>query len=605
MHLSTSYVPAVKRNLILVFTGWLGRAWLMRQGALLFSLLPSLWLWAQGSPRKLTTLADTATGEAPLYQMGLFPWHDPLDTVIAFAARQGYYKPYTLWRDGAFQYDDFAALPFQQGVYLITEAPLIWSRKPYTRVRFDQSSRKTQLLSVRHGQTFRRGAGVSFSYQRRTRTGEYIGQTTDHYGTALTVYMPLGRWLWGRLAGGWNQLQDGINGGVLFTESPVDGFQKERQLVRTNGAQLRRWYRFAEAEIGLHLSQRAGIALRSRLTEDRVETKAPSALRSESPLYSDTLSTELGIHQTRKQAGLFLWTKPWQMEVSYTEHLGRGDAFWFAGWRLSSVEAHTVLRFGALTMQGHYRQWIGANVPSPAYRMELRWKPQRYEVGISHLSRNLPWIAYQGRILAGRPANEVLTHAWASVELPPSDTTLPPLRAQVWGMHWQQPWLMDSTFTQRAPILTAGLKVQGGWQGRIGGVLTGLTVQHLLSAPSDWRRVIPRAFGWVQPFLRWQLRKAPPVYQFGIRFSGFTVFQPMAYEVLLGAYYRNPLYTGYEQRAYVWADPYFVVLIRRVMVYLRVEHVTEGLIAPGYYLAAWYPMPGRAFSFGVQWDIYN
>jgi hypothetical protein len=59
------------------------------------------------------------------------------------------------------------------------------------------------------------------------------------------------------------------------------------------------------------------------------------------------------------------------------------------------------------------------------------------------------------------------------------------------------------------------------------------------------------------------------------------------------------------QPAYAWIDPYFVVRVQRVLVYLRVDRATEGLWQEGYYLTAWYPMPGRAFSFGVQWDIYN
>lgn len=561
-------------------------------------------LFAQGRTRILHSLADTTDGSTPAYQMGLLPWHDPLDTVVAFSARLGYYKPYLLWQDGAFQYDDLSVLPFQQAAYLTTEVPLIWSRKPYSRVRFDQSSRKTQLLSVRHGQTFRRGTGISFLYQRRTRTGEYVGQTTDHYGTGITFYTMPGRG-WIRFTAGWNQLQDAINGGIIYNDSPEQGFLKERQPVRMNGARLRRWYRFAEGEAGIHLAERIALAFQARLTEDRLEKQAPAALRAESPLSADTLPMVLGVRQMRRQGSVGFWLGRWQTRIQYSECRGTADTALIAGWRFSTIEGITALQLQNLLAELRYRHWFGAGSPSPAFQGELRWHPRRYEVGVAHFSRNLPWLAYQAPALSPRPVNEQLTRAWLGVRFPAVDTTLPPLTVQIWGSRWEHPWLAEQSFLQRAVIVSAGVRVQGGWREGAFGSFTGINVQRMLIGPMPWQNVLPVVSGWVQPFIRWQLPGRPPVYQLGVRLSGFTAFRPLAYDMALSTFYSSQETPSFMQSAYVWADPYFVVLIRRVMVYLRVEHVSEGWLAPGYYLTAWYPMPGRAFSFGVQWDIYN
>jgi len=36
-----------------------------------------------------------------------------------------------------------------------------------------------------------------------------------------------------------------------------------------------------------------------------------------------------------------------------------------------------------------------------------------------------------------------------------------------------------------------------------------------------------------------------------------------------------------------------------------VDHVAEGLSQPGSFWAYPYPVPGRAFSFGFVWELYN
>ncbi|MCS7152573.1 MAG: putative porin [Bacteroidia bacterium] len=561
-------------------------------------------LFGQSPTRLLITLVDTNQGSPPLYEMDFLPWHDALDTVVGFAARQGYYKPYFLWQEGAFAYEDGVPIfPQSQAVYLLRSIPIIWSRSPYTRVRFDQSSRKTQLLSVYHGQTFGKGTGLTFLYRRRTRTGEYLGQVTDHYNVGGQLYTRVGR-IWIAVGGGWNQLQDGIYGGVVYNESPENGFNKERQVVRMNGARLRRWYRFFHTQVGLQLGQQTAFSFLARFTEDYPLLQAAGALRPESPLSEDTLPFSYGARLLRKELIGELYHKLLQIQASYTQYQGRADSSLMQSWDFRALEVRSRIQVSTFSAYLTYRHWLNSLRPAPTLQIEGRWQPAPYEVGLAYIQRNLPWIAYQRASLASSAlSNEVWARLWISWQAKATDTTIPPFSLRLWASQWNSPWLAERSYQQREPIRSAGITLHGGLRKRAFGFVVGSNLQRVFS--STWSNAIPLVSGWIQPFIRWQLRKAVPVYHLGIRISGFTTFHPLSYDLSLGSFYLNPAYSNFPQKAYAWIDPYLVVLVRRVMVYLRVEHANEGLWGPGYYLTAWYPMPGRAFSFGVQWDIYN
>ncbi|MCS6894931.1 MAG: putative porin [Bacteroidia bacterium] len=538
--------------------------------------------------------------------MDFLPWHDPLDTLIGFLARQGYYKPYILWREGAIEYErvsEPSIFPLNQAVYILSSVPIAWSTPPYTRVRFDQCSRKTQLLSIHHGQTSRQGNGLSLVYRRRTRVGEYLGQTTDHYNFGLSLYAQRKRW-WARSEGGWNQLQDGIYGGVLYTDSPQSAFQKERQPVRMNGARLRRWYRYAEGEIGLRLSSSTGSFIKARLAEDRMETETLPALRSESTLYPDTLPSSGGGLQILSTAEVGLRSRWWKIGVQYIQDRGKMRTSEMKTWSASAIESYFAAETKSLSIQLRYRRWIaGAALPA-TFSAGGQWKTGAYETGFSYNLRNLPWMAYQ--MSRGTTSqNEQLIRIWAERRFIVHDTTISPPRLRIWLARWNGAWLADSVFRSRSPFMTTGTAFTGGWRKGHFGFIAGISLQRPWSSEKSWHETVPLLNGWIQPFLRWQINKTPPIYHFGVRISGFTKFRPMAYALPVNAFYLEPNYSGLLQGPYIWTDPYFVVLIRRVMIYLRVEHATEGLLADGYYLSAWYPMPGRGFSFGVQWDIYN
>ena len=113
------------------------------------------------------------------------PFYDVLDRVPAVLWRLSYFKPY--YEPLAPPGQEITIWPAYQAAYLLSSLEPLFVKKPYTRVRFDQSSRRTQLLSVDHAQNFSPQAGFQIAYRRRTRTGEYLGQTTDHYGVRLAA----------------------------------------------------------------------------------------------------------------------------------------------------------------------------------------------------------------------------------------------------------------------------------------------------------------------------------------------------------------------------------------------------------------------------------
>ncbi|MCS7188600.1 MAG: putative porin [Bacteroidia bacterium] len=563
------------------------------------------------TPRILSTLSDTSIGEPVRYTAPYLPWYEPLDTLAAFSWRTGYFKPYQTWWRGVPKYESeiLSFSPASQEVYLLRSVPLFWSHRPYTRVRFDQSSRRTQLLAVQHGQTFERRGGLSFAYGRRTREGEYLGQSTDHYTAGIAGYAYLTRWNWLQLQAGWNQLQDQLNGGVVYdsSASPWDAFGKERQRVRIPpGMRWRRWYRFLKGSGGMRFTPSLGMEIEYRLTEDRLQSESPFIEEhSSSTFFPDSLERSWGVRQYLRGVSLTLYWNPyWRGSIRIQQLRSILEAP-FTSFRLRCLEGESMMRIRSLRAFVLYRLWRGEGAPAPYLYTELSWKPSPYGVGALYISRNPPWLAYQyGFFDYQSLPNERIIHVWGSYSLGPIDSTHPSLQFFLWHTTFHSPWLWIEGKLVGAGMQSYGLTMEGGVSGKRIGLISGVNLQQLYSSEERaWQEVLPLASGWIQPFVRWQLPGRIPVYQIGLRLQGFSSFRPLNYETHLGIFFLSPSVP--LQGEYVWIDPYLLVHIRQVMVYLRVERATEGLLRKGYYLTAWYPMPGRAFTFGVQWDVYD
>lgn len=480
-------------------------------------------------------------------------------------------------------------------------------------MRFDQSSRRTQLLSVYHAQHVRPAqrplrSGGAIAYRRRTREGEYLSEAVDHYSAGLGAFVEWRERLWLRAEAGWNQLQDQLHGGILYdtTGSPWSAFEKQSQRVRINGLRWRRWYRFAGAEVALKLSPALRLQLEGRLIEDRLQSESPAPQIALSPFWGDSTALRWGTRQVVQTAAASLYKDQQSYLRASAERIRLYTDTLFLPWQLNSFSAEGRILVGGFVLRGRYQRWLQPTGPRERIESSASWRRGPYEVGGAYQSRPLPWIAYQtGFWQAAMPPNETRSHLWASYHWQGSDSTLPPLRITAWGSLWRPAWLWTAPPQAGQGFWGYGLTLEGGRQGQLLGVLSGLNLQSLFPKnPNDrsWAETLPLLSGWMQLFLRWQLPGKSPLYQLGVRVSGFSSFRLLGLDPHFATFYWGAFP---RQPAYVWLDPYLVVHIRRVMVYLRVEHVSEGLLAQGYYLLAWYPMPGRAFAFGVQWDIYN
>ncbi|MCS6789445.1 MAG: putative porin [Bacteroidia bacterium] len=526
-----------------------------------------------------------------------------MDTAF-FTLRLGYYKPYLPYLWGLLEErEPLRLFPTSQRAYQVRTIPYIRTRAPYTRVRFDQVSRRTQLLYAQHGQNFGNKGGLSFIYQRRTRLGEYLRQATDHYGLALRTFasykgVSLSAW------GGWNQLDDQINGGIVYRTSPWEAFGKERQAIRLPQGRTRTWYRFAAAELSISLPLSIGLLGKAAIDEERYHIETGKANVGESPFSPDTIPLSWQVRQTRTTLeAQILWRKA-HLYVSSQEYSGVGEAFFQRKWFLPLLMIGGSWCGERVKIEGAYGRWTRKDL-SPIYWGEVRGYPWHLEIGVAHQQQVAPWLGYQN-LWEQKPIPIRLTQGWIGYRWR-ADSTCLPFQLRLRGMRIENLWLPTAPAPLFANIWMLSPEVEGEVAYRWAGIAMKLAFQQNLrrsSLPIAWRGVYPIWSGWIQPYVRWRLPGRVPLYQLGVRLAGFTPFTLLSYEPKMMLFYPTPG-RSFNQPFHWRAEPYFVVLVRRVMVYLRVEHLTERIIAPGYYLSAWYPMPGRAFAFGVQWDIYN
>ncbi len=558
-------------------------------------------VWAQVT-QLYPAFPDTSYRAGPIYDPVRLPYYDPLDTVAMPLWRLGYFKPYGIPIAPPRSVLSPGLWPSQQEAYLLCSMTPSYTQKPYTRLRFDQSSRRTQLLFVNHAQNFSPTAGIQGIYQRRTRTGEYLGQTTDHYSAGLSLYKYTSRW-YIQVQTLWNQLLDQINGGSLY--DPAGGleaaFQKERQPVYFVSSLWQTWYRLLETEAGLKVNK-AYVGLHGRVAERRGGWRGEPSRAPVSPFGVDTHTFSTYVQALETQLGLRAQVGSAQLAAHYLTWQGRG-----IGWRFFS---HTGLKFLSslewprARLELAYQRWLSAAAPPPEWRLGLRLGNNRLQVQTSYSSQNLPWFYYQAYPLPN-PQNTQTLLAEGGFTL--SQDTLPPLRLTGWGLVQRYPVLAQGSrlYQPSAVIAWYGMRAEGRWERRWFGVWPTLSIQQATGPDSlqFWFRQVPLLSGWLGLYGRWQLPGRKPVYRLGLRLRGSTSYKPPRYEPAYALFYSDPAVP--IQGGWLGVDAFFTVHLGRVLVYLRVENATEGLLVPGSFWSYPYPWPGRAFSFGVLWDLYN
>ena len=66
-------------------------------------------------------------------------------------------------------------------------------------------------------------------------------------------------------------------------------------------------------------------------------------------------------------------------------------------------------------------------------------------------------------------------------------------------------------------------------------------------------------------------------------------------------YLQNQRETG----NYPFIDVFLNLRVKRARIFFLMQHVNEGLSEYDYYMIPHYPMPDRAFKFGVNWMFYD
>ena len=63
--------------------------------------------------------------------------------------------------------------------------------------------------------------------------------------------------------------------------------------------------------------------------------------------------------------------------------------------------------------------------------------------------------------------------------------------------------------------------------------------------------------------------------------------------------------TNYLNFPYAQVDVFAALRLRGVYVFFKYHHLNEGILLAGYYTTPFYPMWGRSFSLGVNWQFFN
>ena len=561
------------------------------------------------------------------------PFYDALDRVPAVLWRLGYFKPYQ--EPLSSPSPEIALWPASQAVYFLSSLEPLFVKKPYTRVRFDQSSRRTQLLSVDHAQNFSPLGGGRIAYRRCTRTGEYLGQTTDHYGVSLAAYgqtrppAASGLSLYGLMQAFWNQLFDEINGGSVFdpTSKSPEAFQKESQPVRFTDGQWRIWHRLLRAEGGVTWwGQRSGqvaVGLYGQLRQTYGGWRSGPARVPTSPFGTDTTALSTFAFGEEGQAGLRVAAPGATFSVGLLRWWGGGSGWQHFDQHAFIAESHLAFpaeaRSYALSLHGFYRHWLSPASPAPELKGTVVFQHNgglAPELLLQHTRMALPWFFYQawGQPFSHNPKYTLVRGglAWRPAgEDRFCDSTggagKEALRLHGWVLWQRWPLLIREAqvFQPAGPLLWYGVQLIGTWTWGHMEMYPAVLWQRPLGPDTLawWTRQMPAVTGWLQLSYRWRIKSLSPLYRLGVRVRGNSAHHPPQYEPAYAFFYVSDAIS--RQPSWVAVDVFFTISLKQLRIYLRVDHAGEGLFQPGSFWAYSYPVPGRAFSFGFVWELYN
>jgi hypothetical protein len=82
----------------------------------------------------------------------------------------------------------------------------------------------------------------------------------------------------------------------------------------------------------------------------------------------------------------------------------------------------------------------------------------------------------------------------------------------------------------------------------------------------------------------------------------FTGFNGLAYMPAIGEFYtQNSQIIG----NYPFIDLFFTFRLKRALFFVKIEHFNKGMAGDNFYQIPDYPVPPRAFKWGLKWTLFD
>ncbi|MBX3100925.1 MAG: hypothetical protein KF690_00295 [Bacteroidetes bacterium] len=290
--------------------------------------------------------------------------------------------------------------------FLPEHTPVYDAHRPLVHVHFNQSSFNTQLLRVTLSQNLQPWWNSTLHYRRRTATGLYANQVTDHYNIYWNHWLHSRDFRW-QLFGGllWQQQNDGLNGGISTTgDAPLsDLFEGISTTVQLRNASLYQRHRAVWVQAYGQPLNWLGLRLAGK-TQDFVQVMADPVTYTAADLnstlyrpYPQLLAAEgkvgygLTLREHTASGGLAISSRaPFLQDTLYLE----GDA-----GQLRLPQAVLRAPGGALTRyavaarwQGHFRR-LADETPLLQLTLHFRWADNSLQAPTRQLAAAVTWTS--------------------------------------------------------------------------------------------------------------------------------------------------------------------------------------------------------------------
>jgi len=588
-----------------------------------------------------------------------------------------------------------------------TQLPYLDTKSPLVNVQFDFGTREMELFRFTISQNVTPYWNASVHYRRRTAQGPYLSFNTDHYNIAFSNYIHSRKGRFTALvSGAFANLQDQMNGGVRYSLSPNEFYQKlEADLLLPGGTtapsqgvagigadllkRVRHLYVFSSYKLVDAQNTRISLLATTNLLDhyrryrDQISRLDTNSLLKQTPtvgvplyriygrIYPDTLRgwkdeyyvtnfTLSGGARYEQRLAKFWITNQLEIENQQTNYRDTLQAY-------SRQDRRTLRYTGMLrwadSLQILNVKWQSETTVStlfgPEYKLsgELNWGfPGRFET----LADTFPILSARETAMLKRPVTNpvfyaplLLTASFATENRNPS----------VWDRYWgSYTFRRDSSLTNETLThLKVGLRISGRPKTKNGVPFLqsyiGVTMfNSLITRPIFYDSLAqPRQSNgtdnllWVGGTLDGRIRlwrfylEGSATYQSGrtnneTLLKRYTNNQPNAYArgsiyfqkrvlreglsfVTLGIdgwYFgeHSPhtfepstqvFYPQFDYRmpGYARFDVYAAAHVKFAVFYIKMQHVNEGMLGPGYMTTPFYPMMERVLWIGFNWNFFN